>query len=150
MSELQLELVDSEEFIPVCDYDFTGDNYTAERKRTFVEAYREEGSIYHAAIAAKVSRKTIYNWFERDPAFVSAVQDSKEDCSDQVETSVYKKAIAGSTLDAIFYLKAKRPEFRDRVTLDLNAMRDELQGRLQRHLSPQTPLTLQSAKKDNE
>lgn len=130
MAAQEAELVDSQEFIPVCDYEFTGDNSTVEKKRAFVEAYREHGSIYHAAIAAKIHRATYYNWIDRDPQFQQAVEDSKEDCSDQVESSVFKKAVNGSTLDAIFYLKAHRPKFRDRVTIDVEVVKNEIEERM--------------------
>lgn len=130
MAAQEVELVDSQEFIPICDYEFTGDNSTVEKKRAFVEAYREHGSIYHAAIAAKIHRTTYYNWVDRDPQFQQAVEDSKEDCSDQVESSVFKKAINGSTLDAIFYLKAHRPKFRDRVTIDVEVVKNEIEERM--------------------
>ena len=130
MAAVEAQLVDSEEFIPVCDYEFTGDSSTVEKKRAFVEAYREHGSIYHAAIAVKIHRATYYNWIDRDSQFQQAVEDSKEDCSDQVESSVFKKAINGSTLDAIFYLKAHRPKFRDRVTIDIDSVKDEIEQRM--------------------
>lgn len=128
MSSQNPQVVDSNEFIELLDYAFIGDTYTLERKRSVVAAYREHGTIYHAAQVARVSRKTVYNWMEHDTAFAQAMNDSKEDCSDKVESSVYKKAIAGSTLDAIFYLKAKRPEFRDRVAVDVKAVENDIKS----------------------
>lgn len=130
MAALESEVIDPEEFIPILDYHFAGDNPTVEKKRAFVLAYREHGSIYHAAIASRIHRSTYYDWIDRDPVFLQAVEDCKEDCSDQVESSVFKKAINGSTLDAIFYLKAHRPKFRDRVTIDLDSVKDEIEQRM--------------------
>ena len=130
MAALESEVIDPQEFIPILDYDFVGDNPTVEKKRAFVLAYREHGSIYHAAIASRIHRSTYYDWIDRDPVFLQAVEDCKEDCSDQVESSVFKKAINGSTLDAIFYLKAHRPKFRDRVTIDIDSVKDEIEQRM--------------------
>src|SRR5574339_358100 len=76
------QVVDPNEFIDLLDYNFTGDSYTVERKRLFVRSYREQGSIYHAAIEARIIRKTAYNWMDADQAFAQAVEDSKEDCYD--------------------------------------------------------------------
>lgn len=121
---------DSKEFIPLDRYSFSGDNPTVERKRAFVEAFREEGTIYHAALVAGIHRSTYYDWIEQDTAFLRAVEDSKEDCYDKAETSVFRKALAGDSLLLMFYLKAHRPKFRDKVTIDIDAVNSEIQERM--------------------
>lgn len=128
MSTNQAQVVDPQEFIDILDYAFSGDSYTIERKRALVEAYRSEGTIYHAAKVVRVSRKTVYNWINADPQLAAAIEESKEDCYDQVETSVFKKAVGGSTLDAMFYLKAKRPQFRDRVAVDVQQIQRDVRA----------------------
>jgi hypothetical protein len=115
--------------IGVDGYHFTGDNYTVERKCTFINLYREHGSIFHAAKLTPVSRKTVYNWIEADEQFAEAVADSKEDSVDDLETSVYRRAFTDSLL-AMFYLKAHRPKFRDKVTIDVQTVQDEIQQRM--------------------
>lgn len=132
MSAVDPQVVDPQEFIDILDYNLLGDNATLERKRTFIQLYREHGSIFHAAKLTPVNRKTVYRWLESDPQFAEALNDCKEDCSDQVETSVFRKAINGDTISAIFYLKAHRPKFRDRVTIDLDGIQDEINERLER------------------
>lgn len=124
------QTTDSIEFIPLEHYSFTGDNPTLQRKRAFVEAFREEGTIYHAAIVAGIHRSTYYDWIEQDPAFLQAVEDSKEDCYDKAETSVFRKALAGDSLLLMFYLKAHRPKFRDKVTIDIEALNHEIRERM--------------------
>lgn len=131
MSAQEAQVVDPQEFIDILDYNFLGDNATVERKRAFITLYREQGSIYHAAKLTPVNRKTVYRWIEADSQFAEALEDCKEDCNDQVETSVFRKAINGSTLDAIFYLKAHRPKFRDRVTIDIDGLQDEINQRME-------------------
>ena len=121
---------DSKEFIDILDYSFLGDSATVERKRAFICAYREEGSIYHAAITARINRKTAYRWMESDPQFLEALEESKEDCYDKAETSVFRKALAGDSLLLMFYLKAHRPKFRDKVTIDIDAVNNEIQERM--------------------
>jgi hypothetical protein len=110
-------------------YHFLGDDYTVERKCAFISLYREHGSIYHAAKLTPVSRKTVYNWIEVDEQFAEAVADSKEDSLDDLETSVYQRAFKDSIL-AMFYLKAHRPKFRDKVTIDIEAVNEEIRERM--------------------
>jgi len=130
MSAQNPQVVDSSEFIPLLDYSFSGDNATVERKRTFILAYRDEGSIYHAAQVTRINRKTAYRWIESDPQFAEALEDSKEDCYDKAETSVFKKALNGDSLLLMFYLKAHRHKFRDKVSVDIDSIRDEIQEKI--------------------
>jgi|SRR5688572_12186868 len=111
-------------------YHFEGNDYTVERKCTFIGLYREHGSIYHAARLTPVSRKTIYNWIEVDEQFAEAVADSKEDSLDDLETSVYKRAFNDSLL-AMFYLKAHRHKFRDKTTIDITVVQGEIEQRME-------------------
>jgi hypothetical protein len=125
MSAEEAEVVDNERFTPLDDYHFLGNSYTVERKRAFLESYREEGSIYHAAQITRVSRKTVYNWMEQDAEFAEALTDSKEDTYDKLETSVYKRAFSDNLL-AMFYLKAHRPKFRDKVMVDVSEVQEQI------------------------
>ena len=130
MSAHNPQIVDNEELIPILDYQFTGNNETQERKRVFIEAFREDGTIYHAALSARVNRCTVYRWLERDKAFAQALEDSKEDVYDKAETSAYKRAMAGDSILLMFYLKAHRPKFRDRSTIDIQLLQNEIRERL--------------------
>ena len=131
MAASESQVIDQQEFTSLLDYEFTGDDSTVERKRGFLTAYRNEGSIYHAALAVGIHRTTVYKWLERDSAFVQALDDSREDNYDQAETSVFKKALAGDSLLLMFYLKAHRHKFRDKVTIDVESVRDEIQQRME-------------------
>lgn len=110
-------------------YQFSGDNATVTRKCAFIGLYREHGSIYHAAKLTPVNRKTIYRWLDADPQFAEAFADSKEDNVDELETSVYKRAFNDSIL-AMFYLKAYRPRFRDKVAIDMQVIDEEIRERM--------------------
>jgi hypothetical protein len=112
------------------DYYFSGRESTVLSKRTFLDAYRDNGSIYHAAQVARIDRSTIYKWLAKDAAFLAAMADAQEDCADNVETSVYKKALAGDSLLMMFYLKAYRPRFRDKVMVDIQAVQAEIAERV--------------------
>lgn len=110
-------------------YSFSGDNATVERKCAFIGLYREHGSIFHAARLTPVNRKTVYRWIEADEQFAEAVADSKEDSLDDLETSVYRRAFTDNLL-AMFYLKAHRPKFRDKLSIDVEQLRDEVKQRM--------------------
>jgi len=130
MAALEAEVVSVQQLTDLDDYQFLGDNATVQRKRAVVSAYREEGSIYHAALNSKVNRKTVYRWIDTDPEFAQALEESKEDCYDKAETSVFRKALAGDSLLLMFYLKAHRPKFRDKVTIDIEAVNEEIRERM--------------------
>lgn len=117
------------ELIGVDGYQFDGDNATVTRKCQFISLYREHGSILHAAKLTPVNRKTVYRWIEADEQFAEAVADSKDECVEELETSVYRRAFTDSIL-AMFYLKAHRPQYRDKVTIDVNAVDEEIKQRL--------------------
>lgn len=137
---------DSKELIPVCDYHLLGDNRTVDKKRTFVEWYRRKASIFHAAVAAQVARSTVYKWMEEDSQFAEAVRDSFEDAADVMETSTYEEALGtenkpGNPLLKMFWLKAHRHKYRDKVTIDVDVVRDEIQERIQQLGLQQLPVT---------
>jgi len=113
------------------DYELSGDNETADLKRRFLSAYRYHGSVYHAALAVNVGRATVYRYLDNDPGFATALADCREDTYDQVETSVYRKALSGDSLLMMFYLKAHRPKFRDRMNIDLDSLRNEVKAKVE-------------------
>lgn len=130
MSAEIVQTPQSQQFTDISEYQFEGNNYTVERKCRFITLYREHGSIYHAAYYTPVSRKTVYNWLESDQQFAEAFADSREDSLDDIESSVYKRAFKSDLL-AMFYLKAHRPKFRDKVTVDIEGIKDEINQRMQ-------------------
>lgn len=130
MAATEAEVLPTQQLTLPEDYQFTGDVSTVENKCRFLDAFRIEGSIYHAALAIGIHRTTVYKWLERDPAFATALDDGREDNYDQAETSVFKKALAGDSLLLMFYLKAHRHKFRDRVSIDVEVVRNEIEERM--------------------
>lgn len=100
------------------------------RKKTFIEALTLHGTVYHAAQAAGVSRQTAYRWRHEDSDFADQWDEAHENAVDEVENTIYQQAVGGNTLAAIFYLKAHRPIYRDRLNIDIEQLRGEIEERM--------------------
>ena len=102
------------------------------KKKHFVNALREHGIIGIAAKAAGIHRGTAWRWTNEDPEFAERVGNAREDAVDVIEESLYTKAKNGDTISQIFYLKARRHIFRDRLAIDVEAVDLEIQARMER------------------
>jgi hypothetical protein len=100
------------------------------RKKRFIAALTVQGTVYHAAQAAGVSRQTAYRWQREDPEFADQWAEARENAVDVVESTIYKQAVGGNTLAAFFYLKAHRPIYRDRLNIDIEQVRGEIEERM--------------------
>lgn len=146
MSAQEAQIIDTAELVPICDYELAGDNRTVSNKQAFINWYREKASIFHAARAAGVARSTVYKWMDEDEQFAQAVADSFEDAADVAETSAYERAIGRDckpdSLLLMFWLKAHRPKYRDRVSVDVEVVRNEIQERMSQLNLRQLPVGL--------
>jgi hypothetical protein len=145
MSAQDPQVVDPSEFIDFEEYIFEGNSGTVANKRMFLEGIRLKASVYHAAQYASVGRTTVYRWLQEDPEFAQAVSDATEDAGDKLESSVYERAFRDNLL-AMFWLKAHRPKFRDKVTVDVDDLREQIQekmGKLGEDRLRQLPATKQ-------
>jgi ribosomal protein L20 len=102
------------------------------QKKRFIEALTAQGTVFHAAQAAGVSRQTAYRWRQEDRDFASLWDVAIENAVDAVENTIYQQAVGGNTLAAIFYLKAHRPIFRDRLNIDLKQVDREIEEAIER------------------
>jgi hypothetical protein len=117
------------------------------KKRAFLAAYADVGTITHAAQAAGIYRGTVYEWCESDPVFADAWEEAKEAFADLLEREARRRAVdgveeyvlhhgkvlrdpeTGAYLKRRTYsdrlmelmLRAKRPaEYRDRTSTELS------------------------------
>jgi len=138
----ELEIIEPSIDADLYEYQLEGSDVTVHNKRVFLTAYRKKASVYHAAQVAGINRKTVYDWLQRDAGFNEALDDCKEDTADIMETSVFEKALAGDSLLKMFWLKAYRHKFRDKTTVDINVVDNEIRDRLAgmdlKQLSPMT------------
>ena len=108
------------------------------QKKRFIAALTAQGTVYHAAQVAGISRQTAYRWQREDPEFADQWDEAIENAVDVVESVIYQKALSGDVIAAIFYLKAHRPIYRDRVCIDINHMKSEIEERMaQLGITPQ-------------
>jgi len=85
------------------------------KKRVFLAAFSECGTVTQAAEQADICRRTHTNWL-KDPAYAAAFEDATEMAGDSLEVEARRRAFAGSDTLLIFMLKAARPaKFRDNV-----------------------------------
>ena len=107
------------------------------QKKRFIAALTAQGTVYHAAQAAGISRQTAYRWPRDDPEFADAWDEANEQAVDSVENVLFQKALSGDTICMIFYLKAHRPIYRDRLNIDIEQVRGEIEERVaQLRVSP--------------
>src|SRR6185369_11880714 len=100
------------------------------QKKRFITALEAQGTVLHACKAAGISRQTAYRWHREDPDFAEQWDEAHENAVDVVESTIYQQAIGGNTLAAIFYLKAHRPIYRDRVSIDIEQVKSEIEERM--------------------
>ena len=100
------------------------------QKKKFIAALEAQGTVLHACKAAGISRQTAYRWQRDDPEFAEQWDEAIENAVDAVESTIYQQAIGGNTLAGFFYLKAHRPIYRDRVSIDIEQVKGEIQERM--------------------
>jgi phage terminase small subunit len=99
------------------------------KKKRFIETLAAQGTVSHAAQAAGVSRNTAYRWREDDLQFASLWHEAHEKAVDAVESSLHQKAVSDA-ICMIFYLKAHRPIYRDRLNIDIKQVQSEIEERM--------------------
>lgn len=78
------------------------------KKATFIKTLIESfGNISKACAAVGISRRTYYNWVEKDKEFKEEVENISEFVIDEVENHLFDQIKEGSTAATIFYLKTK-------------------------------------------
>jgi 20S proteasome alpha/beta subunit len=100
------------------------------RKKKFIATLTAQGTVFHAAKAAGVSRWTAYRWRQEDLDFADQWDEAIENAVDAVENVIYRRALGGDTIAAIFYLKAQRPKFRDRLNINVEQVQSEIEERM--------------------
>lgn len=112
-------------------------NTTRREKARFLAAYARVGVIAYACRTVKVGRATVYEWQEKDPAFVEAMAEGLKIATELMEDETHRRAVRG-TLSPVYYkgevvghvreysdtllmflLKRHNPAFRDQSAIDV-------------------------------
>lgn len=131
MAACEAQVLESKDFTATTEYQFSGNEVTVQRKCVCLQGIIDNHTITHGAYEAGVSRKTVHQWINTDPIFAEAVHDAMQQSTERLETSMYKRAMEKDTIAGIFLLKKYNPEFRDRVTVDVEVIRDEILERME-------------------
>src|SRR5690606_23289223 len=93
----------------------------AERKRKFLDAYRELHTIKAACQATGISRSTHHYWLASDPDYAELYEYARQDVSDTLEAEAWRRGYEG--VERIKYYKGKEigreREYSDQLLLVL-------------------------------
>lgn len=80
-------------------------------KRSFLNVLRISCNVAGACRAAKIGRRTAYDWREADEEFAKAWHDAEQEAADALEQIAWKRATEGQS-DRLMeiLLKGHRPE----------------------------------------
>ena len=106
-------------------------------------------------MATKVGRRTVYDLRTRDPWFDRMVREIADECIEEVESTLYQRAVSGASDTAIiFFLKTRKPKvYGDKLLAEeresiRKQAREEVRAELQaelRELPPAARKILQAA-----
>lgn len=71
------------------------DNTPQRLREMFLGELRKRGNVSEAARAAKVGRKTVYQWKDAEPEFAAAWDEAIEQAIDAMEAEAYRRAVEG-------------------------------------------------------
>ena len=107
--------------------------FTNKRRKRFLKELAETGNVTHSAKVVGVGRRTVYDLTARDKEFAQQFEDSVEAGTDRLVEEAQRRArdgfeepvfFQGKQVGVIrkwsdnllmFLIKARRPEYRDRV-----------------------------------
>jgi hypothetical protein len=97
----------------------TLEEWPPERQK-LLDALTESLSYAAASERIGIHRATAWRW-RQDPTFAAACEQAQQWALDKLEASGYQRALAGSDLLTMFYIKRWRPEYRDKQDINLTA-----------------------------
>lgn len=115
----------------------------------FLRELRDNGGFVNKACeSASVSKQSVYNWRERDPEFAAQWDAVIELATEDLEKEARRRALVGVE-EPVFYqgevvghvqrysdsllmftIKARKPEYRDRITVDVNKLDSDIDREL--------------------
>jgi hypothetical protein len=84
------------------------------QRRAFLAAYAVSGNLSRAAKAAKVARRSHYDWMT-DPAYAAAFEDAREQAGEALEEEARRRAVTGTLKPVIYQGSLCREEVAERT-----------------------------------
>ncbi|QDP56842.1 MAG: hypothetical protein Unbinned2716contig1004_16 [Prokaryotic dsDNA virus sp.] len=102
---------------------------TDKKKKDFLKALRNNlGHITNACVAANISRRTYYEWIEKDDDFREDVSHVQESLLDLAESKLLENIESNENVAIIFYLKTKGKKrgYIEKQEVDINKPFEEV------------------------
>lgn len=68
---------------------------TLRAKALFLKSFADRGIVLRSCAAAKIGRRTVYDWLENDPTFKELYDAALEDAVDAMEDEARRRAVDG-------------------------------------------------------
>jgi hypothetical protein len=105
----------------------------ARQKQLFLKGLAERGTVRAASEVCGIDGKTAYRWRAADEEFSRAWDSARETATDAVESALYELAKSGKNVIAtIFWMKAHRVQYRDRLNIDMNKLDHDIEQGIRR------------------
>ena len=117
------------------------------KKRAFIAAYAETGTVTRAAEIAGIQRTTHYEWIKNDPLYAKACDAAYEQAGERLEQEARRRAVEGvkkpvfyqgkecgvvneySDTLLIFLLKGAKPEkYKERISNEVSVAQPSTGG----------------------
>jgi len=112
--------------------------YRIERRKmaVIIAMQKSLGVITKACQLAEISRATFYDWYNTDPAFSMACDETKDIAIDFVESKMFEKIGEGSEQLIKFYLEkkgdlrgyGKKEDTRKDINVNINLSAEDTEG----------------------
>ena len=93
---------------------------TEQKKKVFLEIYRDAGTMREAAERAGVNTSTPYAWIQADAEFRDALEIARQDAGEALIREARKRAMKSSDNLLMFLIKKFDPSYRDNPKLITN------------------------------
>ena len=93
---------------------------TDQKKRLFLEIYRDAGTMREASERAEINVSTAYDWIRQDTEFRDALEIARQEAGEALIREARRRAMKSSDNLLMFLIKKFDPSYRDNPKLITN------------------------------
>ena len=93
---------------------------TDQKKRLFLEIYRDAGTMREASERAEINVSTAYDWIRQDAEFRDALEIARQEAGEALIREARRRAMKSSDNLLMFLIKKFDPSYRDNPKLITN------------------------------